>query len=215
MRFLVITDLHQKASALEWIGRLADDLAPDATLFLGDAVGDDGTLEQAIGILKGLPAGTYYVPGNMDPRTLPEWESPQVRSVHGKGFEVGGVHLAALGACNTTIMDTPFELSEEEIAAMLRPVSKEGMVLMTHAPSYGTLDVIPSGLNVGSTAIRAIVDEFHPVAALSGHIHESTGIVERDGTLFMNPGPAMDGHAGLLTVEGGRASAELVGPADV
>jgi hypothetical protein len=33
---------------------------------------------------------------------------------------------------------------------------------------------------------------------LSGHIHEDRGIVEKDGTVFMNPGPAKEGYSGLL-----------------
>jgi Icc-related predicted phosphoesterase len=35
---------------------------------------------------------------------------------------------------------------------------------------------------------------------LSGHIHEARGIVERDGTLFLNPGAAKDGNAALLDI---------------
>jgi Icc-related predicted phosphoesterase len=33
---------------------------------------------------------------------------------------------------------------------------------------------------------------------LSGHIHEDRGIVEKDGIIYMNPGPAKEGYSGLL-----------------
>jgi Icc-related predicted phosphoesterase len=35
---------------------------------------------------------------------------------------------------------------------------------------------------------------------LSGHIHEARGIVEQEGTLFVNPGAAKDGFAALLDI---------------
>jgi Icc-related predicted phosphoesterase len=132
--------------------------------------------------------------------------------MHGECTEIGGMHLAAVGGSNPTIFDTPFELSEENLYSMLRPISKNGMILMTHAPAHGRLDTIPSGLNVGSTGIRRIVDEFSPVLALSGHIHEAIGAVRFGDTLFVNPGPARDGRSALVTLDGGAASAELLGP---
>ncbi|HSV41976.1 MAG TPA: hypothetical protein VLH13_01025, partial [Methanomassiliicoccales archaeon] len=45
-----------------------------------------------------------------------------------------------------------------------------------------------------------IVEEFKPAVVLSGHIHEDRGVVEKKGTLYMNPGAAKDGHAGLIDI---------------
>ena len=211
MKFLVISDLHQKRSALKWINRNIINYKVNATLFLGD-VTNFGTYEDAIDILKNIESEVYFIPGNCDPIGISDKVSDIVHSVHGRSFELGGIHFACLGGSNPTIFNTPFELSEEEIKAKLTPISKKGMILMTHAPSYGILDVIPSGLNVGSTSIKDIVNEFHPIVALSGHIHESVGIKKVGGTLFMNPGPAKDGYSALLTIENGIAKAELIKP---
>ena len=211
MKFLVISDLHQKRSALKWINRNIINYKVDATLFLGD-VTDFGTYEDAIDILKNIKSEVYFIPGNCDPIDISDKVSDIVHSVHGRSFELEGIHFACLGGSNPTIFNTPFELSEEEIKAKLTPISEKGMVLMTHAPSYGVLDEIPSGLNVGSTAIKDIVKEFHPIVALSGHIHESAGIKKIEGTLFMNPGPAKDGYSALLTIENGIVKAELIKP---
>ena len=49
MRFLVITDLHQKASNIEWINKLIESERTDAVLFLGD-VTDMGTSDDAVEI---------------------------------------------------------------------------------------------------------------------------------------------------------------------
>ncbi|MDD4245434.1 MAG: metallophosphoesterase family protein [Candidatus Methanomethylophilaceae archaeon] len=209
MRFLVITDLHQKKSMVSRINQSYKDNECDALLFLGDAT-DLGTAEDAVEVMSMLEGDVYAIPGNCDPRDTPKRISSVVKDVHGKRFSVGGVGFAALGGSNITIFNTPFEYEEEEITGLLEPISFEGMVLMTHAPSYGILDEIPSGINVGSRAIRGIVEKYHPVAAVSGHIHEAIGIVNKNGTLFMNPGPAREGRAGILDIDPEGASAKLV-----
>lgn len=213
MKFLILTDLHQKKSALQWINLLISKYNVDAVLFLGD-VTDFGTSENAIEIFRMLKSEVYAIPGNCDPIDLPEKILGTVHSVHGKSFELGGIHFACLGGSNPTIFNTPFELSESDIKSKLEPISKHGMILMTHAPSYGILDVIPSGISVGSTSIREIVDEFNPIVALSGHIHESIGVKKINDTLFVNPGPAKDGYSAILTIDNNKPSVEMLGPLD-
>lgn len=213
MKFLVITDLHQKASNIPWINDLTEKEKADAVLFLGD-VTDMGTSDEAAEIVSSLKGKVYCLPGNCDPPDLPEKISRVAVDMHGKTVRVGDYDLVGLGGSNITIFGTPFELTEEEIDAKLRPVSKKRMILMTHAPAYGTLDHIPDGTSVGSPAIRKIVEDFRPIAALSGHIHEDIGAKYIDGTLFVNPGPARDGNAAVLTVDEGKASVRFIGPLD-
>lgn len=215
MKFLVITDLHEKKSALEWINALCGKYSVDAVLFLGDVVELGTGTEEALEILKQFESEVYFIPGNCDPLDLPEKASSCVHSMHGKGFEIGGTYFAALGGSNPTIFNTPFELQEDDIKEKLESISKENMVLMTHAPAHGTkLDKITIGLHVGSKAISDIIAKYKPIVALSGHIHEAIAIVEKDGTLYVNPGAAKEGHAALLTIENGKATAVRVGPAD-
>jgi len=41
---------------------------------------------------------------------------------------------------------------------------------------------------VGSTAVRQLIEEFQPLLALHGHIHESRGINRIGRTVVINPG---------------------------
>ncbi len=214
MKLMVITDLHQKRSVLDWINSQIAENKPDCVLFLGD-VTDMGTGEDAADIISGIDADVYAIPGNCDPRDLPEKVAGVCRDMHGKAADLGGYRLVGLGGSNITIFGTPFELEEDEIYDTLKANSSEGMILMTHAPSYGILDQIPSGLSVGSPSIKKIVDEFHPILALSGHIHEAIGVVEQDGTVFVNPGPARECRCAFISLEDGKvADVRLVGPLD-
>jgi hypothetical protein len=208
MRFLVVTDLHQKKPNVGWINEEIEKHGAEFVLFLGD-VTDFGSKETARSIVSAIDSKVYVIPGNCDPLDLPEAVADVAVDMHGRSAEVGGYRIVGLGGSNITIFHTPFELDEDALYDGLKKNACEGMILMTHAPSYGILDQIPSGLSVGSPAIKKIVDEYRPILALSGHIHEAIGVVEQDGTVFMNPGPAKDGRFGVVEIADGKVKAEL------
>ncbi len=211
MKFLVITDLHQNTALISRFNSIISKTNAEFVLFLGD-VTDFGTGEQAAEILSELKSKVYVIPGNCDPLNLPEKIRDVAVDMHGKAADVGGFRLVGLGGSNITIFHTAFELEEEDLYEGLRKNACEGMILMTHAPSFGILDEIPSGAHVGSPAIKRIVDEFHPILALSGHIHEAIGCKVIDGTTFVNPGPAKEGYCAVIDIEDGKVNVDLIGP---
>jgi len=211
MKFLVITDLHQATDNIPWINGLIDEYSPEAVLCLGD-ITDMGTGEQAADIISQIKCKVYALPGNCDPRDLPQKISEVAVDMHGKSAQIGDLYIAGLGGSNITIFDTPFELKEEEIDSMLRPISKPGMLLMTHAPSYDIFDHIPNGTPVGSPAIRKIVEDFKPVLALSGHIHEDFGVQKIGDTVFCNPGPAKEKRAAVVEIAGKNVTVKMIEP---
>jgi len=105
-------------------------------------------------------------------------------------------------------------MEEEVIEAALRPLMQAGAILALHTPAKGINDRISSGLHVGSEAVLRLVNEFRPKAVLSGHIHEDRGIVEMNGTLFLNPGAAKDGNSALLDI-GAEVKAVLLDPVHI
>jgi uncharacterized protein len=77
-------------------------------------------------------------------------------------------------------------------------------VLMTHVPPHGSaidtvallddqLRPVMSAGNVvevpcGSTAVRHVIEQFQPVLAIHGHVHESPGHTRLGNTLCVNAG---------------------------
>lgn len=212
MKFLVITDLHQNTDMIPRFNGIIKEKGAEFVLFLGD-VTDFGTGEQAADIISGIDSKVYVIPGNCDPLDLPEKIRDVAVDMHGNAADICGYRLVGLGGSNITIFHTAFELEEDALYDGLRRNACEGMILMTHAPSFGILDEIPSGANVGSPAIKRIVDEFHPILALSGHIHEAIGCKVIDGTTFVNPGPAREGYCAVVDITDGKVGVELIGPA--
>jgi Icc-related predicted phosphoesterase len=208
MRFLVVSDIHGKTAVTEWINSVAEREDADRVLVLGD-ITDFGPNEVAERILGPIKKEVYALPGNCDPLSLPGTIAKVAVDMHGKTADLDGFYVAGLGGSNPTIFNTPFELDEDTIYNMLRPISRDGMILMVHVPPFGVNDMIPSGLNVGSTSVLKIVEEFRPILVLSGHIHEDYGVQHIGGTTFVNPGAAKDGRYALVEVDNGAVSASL------
>ena len=209
MRSIVVTDIHAKTSTAELVNKAADKYKADNILILGD-ITHFGPVSVAIDYISSLNRKVYAIPGNCDPRNLPMSISKVATDMHGRTAVIDNIKIAGLGGSNPTIFDTPFELSEEEIFSSLDAICDNVTVLMVHTPAFGHLDKIPSGMMVGSTSVLDIVNKYRPLVVLSGHIHEERGIKEENGILFMNPGAAKEGYAAFLSVEDGKATAELL-----
>ena len=137
----------------------------------------------------------------------------------------GGFEMISLGYSNPTPWDSPRELKEPELATRLERMASRlrdprNAVFNFHVPPQGThldraalLDAdfrpinkggqIEIG-NVGSTAVRALIERYQPMLGLHGHIHESPGMSKVGRTVSINPGSEyVDGilRGALVTIE--------------
>ena len=215
MKFLVLSDLHGAKSELEWINPLIAEENIDYVLFLGDAVEMPCAAQESADMISLIDSDRILaIPGNIDSPELVDILDTVSENMHGKGKQIGDLYIAGLGGSNPTIFDTPFELQDADIFSRLDAVAKERMVLMVHAPAYGFNDVIPSGISVGSKGVLDIVKKYRPKLVLSGHIHESFGRKEEDGTVFINPGAVKDGRCAIVSIEGDEVLAKFIGPVE-
>ena len=120
--------------------------------------------------------------------------------------------MVSFGYSNPTPWDTPRELSEDELAAMIEDVVKDiddfsNVIFNFHCPPKDcTLDLAPKldtsfdpprpvttageavMIGVGSSAVRDAIEKYQPLLMLTGHIHESRGVVKIGRTTIVNPG---------------------------
>ncbi len=218
IKALVISDVHGGFSALKSMVERVGNV--DIVLFCGDAT-PYGRVMTTLDAFKELADilkdyRVLAVPGNMD--NYSEIESVDkigsLEIVHGKYVEINDIVIAGVGGSTPTPFGTPFELSEdvlESILARFRSIEGDRLVLLSHAPPYGTkCDIVVSGEHVGSKAIRKFVEEVQPLAVVCGHIHEARAIDKLGRTLIVNPGPASKGMYAILTIARGYVEAELL-----
>jgi Icc-related predicted phosphoesterase len=138
--------------------------------------------------------------------------------------------VLGLGLSNVTPWNAPRDVSEETLGERLgalaaRLEAPERAIFLVHCPPRGTLiDLAPridaslrlsaSGemMHVGSTAVRAVIEEVQPLMGVHGHIHESPGTETLGRTAIFNPGSEYG--QGILrgvyvALSGGRVSGHM------
>lgn len=208
MKLLAISDVHSSRvdlSSLRGEGF-------DAVLLAGDI--SNGSMSDAKKVLRylvDLGSPVFFVPGNMDPRSLLEvHELEGCFNLHGNKSYLGSYSIGGVGGGPISPFSTRIEFSEGEIWSILESVGKVDIVV-SHTPPFGTrLDRVRSGINVGSRALRRYIEEHSPILCVCGHIHESSGAERIGGTLAINPGPLSWGRYALIELEGDQVGARLM-----
>jgi uncharacterized protein len=178
-------------------------------------------LELATERLADTNVPLYLIPGNDDEFVIDEiLNQPGHTPVNADGQVLdipGDLQLLASGWSNHTPWQTPREESEDELYKRLDALAQQvrdprRAVFMIHVPPYDSgLDTAPlldENLRptvsagdvlrgpVGSTAVRQIIEQYQPLLAIHGHIHESGGERRIGDTLCINPGS--EANAGIL-----------------
>jgi Icc-related predicted phosphoesterase len=167
--------------------------------------------------LKELPVKCYITGGNDDDdediALLEQNQTEKVVYPEGKVVMIDDIHpMVSFGYSNPTPWNTPRELSEEELAVKIEDAVKDiedfsNVVFNFHCPPKDcTLDLAPKldtsfdpprpvttageavMVGCGSSAVRDAIEKYQPLLVLSGHIHESRGVVKIGRTTVANPG---------------------------
>jgi Icc-related predicted phosphoesterase len=168
----------------------------------------------------------FVMAGNDDPwscdRVLEA--ASYVQACDDRLLRVGSHEMISSAYSNPTPWKSPRELDEDELYARLKALADQlenpsTAIFNLHVPPYDSgLDTAnemnpdltlvyrggqPNPIPVGSHAVRQIIEEFQPVLALHGHIHESRGEVRIGRTLALNPGSEYNSgyvHGAVVTL---------------
>jgi uncharacterized protein len=157
--------------------------------------------------------GQFYVmPGNDDVWSIDAALNAgvRVRNCDQDVIDLGdGYSLLSLGYSNRTPWDSPRELDEDQLGAMIDRLAKrvpdmERAIFNLHVPPYASeLDVAPELdehftpvfkggkpvlIPVGSTAVRGAIERYQPLLGIHGHIHESKAMTRIGRSVCVNPG---------------------------
>ncbi len=208
MRIAAVSDIHGDPRGRHLIERAIALSSPDLLVICGD-ITTFGPARYAESLLTGLSVKCAAVPGNCDPKDVEEVIDRQCISLHGKRVEIDGIQFVGLGGAPCCTHSTPNELEEGEIDSLLASTMIERCVLVSHAPPVGTNDMTRSGKSLGSAKLAEYVKRFRPRLLLSGHVHEARKVIEKDGTVFANPGPLKDEKFVVAELSGENTTAKL------
>lgn len=206
MKIVALADIHAAYETARAVLRLEK---PGLLILAGDITnaGSSAEMQEALEMLRAECPNILAVAGNMDRPRQDEVLERLGISVNGRGVAVGEIGVFGVSGAPVSPLRTVYEITEEEIArraesgyAGVRACSLK--IFVPHAPPYGTrLDIIHSGIHVGSAAVRDFVEEHEPDLVVCGHIHEARGIDSIGTSLIVNCGPLFRGSYAVITTE--------------
>lgn len=205
MKILATSDFHGSVEAFHRTAQKARDVEATIVMVIGD-ITHFGSVEQGrdlLSLLNPLGIPVYFVPGNCDSPELAEVKMKNIKSIHGACERMGGRNFIGVGGSSPSPFNTPFELSERDIMALLeRTLSRcqvNEICLVTHSPPRHTrADTTHLDEHVGSSSIRVFIEKMKPNLVLCGHIHEAQGIDKIGDSVIVNPGPARDNRCAIV-----------------
>jgi uncharacterized protein len=153
----------------------------------------------------------YAMAGNDDPWSCDAVleEASHLVACDLRVTRIGGHEMISCSYANPTPWASPRELDEDALYERMRALAEqlerpETAIFNLHVPPRASgLDTAfeiddqlrivvrngkPHEIPVGSTAVRRLIEEYQPLLALHGHIHESRGAATLGRTLAINSG---------------------------
>jgi len=224
MRIIIVSDIHNDTENLLTFLDKVKEFEFDVIVCPGDFTDVNTpkgfTQEDIVKVileeLKTLKKPILAVPGNVDTMGVLKILEDEGVSIHGKGRVIGDFGFYGYGGAKTPF-NTNIEPSEEELKLGLENGWKDVKdckfkIQVTHNPPKNTrIDIISSGIHVGSEVVRKFIEEKQPIVAISAHIHEARGIDKINNTFLMNSGRFPEGYFGLIDIrENGEVEGKIM-----
>lgn len=191
MKLFAFVDTHGNSRFMQVIQKKIKKEKPDLVLCAGDLSIFENGLEKDLKILDKLKILTLVIHGNHESEhSLRQLCSKlkHVKFFHKRSFKIKDCLFFGFGGGGFSLVDKEFEKVSRKFK---KTIKNEKVVLITHAPPYGTaLDRI-AGMHHGNKSISHFIRTIKPVLAICGHLHENSGRHDKIGkTLIINPSPA-------------------------
>src|SRR3989338_3564900 len=129
------------------------------------------------------------------------------------------VFIGAYGGSSPGVVKSrAYKRHRKILEQLFRRFKNSKIIFVSHNVPYNTkLDKISMkahiavrGKHYGSKLIRRMIDRWHPLLHIGGHIHEGRGMQKLGKTLCVNPGAAHEGRVAIVILVGKRARVKFI-----
>ena len=194
MKLLAFSDIHGSQTALKRIEQKIKTQNPDLLVCAGDI----SIFEHGIGIilrkLNKLNKKIIIVHGNHEDDTTFRKYSKIFKNIifiHKNYHIENNLLFLGFGGGGFSMTDKEFEkIAKTRFKKIINENQDRKIILVTHAPPYGTrLDRLGKS-HVGNKSFRHFIEKYRVDLAISGHLHENFGKEDKiKNTKVINPGP--------------------------
>lgn len=190
MKLLVFGDSHGDMITLSLAKEKAHDV--DLVICLGDLTFFGEDLDELLKFVNTFPKRVVMMHGNHEDEEIMRLLSKRYQNIsfsHADIFHHDEYSFITYGGDGFSRHNPHFEEVARELIKQTKDIHKT--VIVFHGPPHGTkLDVPYEDFHSGSVSYRKFLEEYQPLIAFAGHIHEGEKQVDNIGhvTIF-NPGP--------------------------
>ncbi|MEM5871421.1 MAG: metallophosphoesterase family protein [Candidatus Aenigmatarchaeota archaeon] len=169
MKVLCVSDYHKKEDVAKNVENIAKKENVDAIINCGDFLSESF----AKNVLDKTKFRTFVVRGNWDDKISTDNKKVSIlvnEVVKYKDFYFLGINWGHY----------------EEIKKLAKGIDRKKLIVISHDPPFGILDLTFYGSNAGMPELREIIEKIKPSLHVFGHIHESAGFLKHKGTLYVN-----------------------------
>ena len=190
MKIVAFVDSHGSVTAFKKLKKLVKEHKPDLILCAGDISIFGDNLDYVMHEISRLQIPSFIIHGNHESESEMRNACSLFKNthfIHKKIMTVDDFIIFGYGGGGFSLRDKHFEHFTHR---RHRKFVDKKLILLTHAPPYGTkLDNI-MGSFCGNKSFTDFIKTYKPILAISGHIHENEGKQDKiDGTKIVNPGP--------------------------
>lgn len=194
MKLLAFTDIHGSLTALKRIEQRVKSQKPDLLVCAGDISMFEHGIGMILGKLNRLNKKVIIVHGNHEDDSTFRKYSKIFRNIifiHKNHHIENNLMFLGFGGGGFSVRDKEFErLAKDKFKKIILENKDKKIILVTHAPPYGTrLDKLGRN-HAGSKSFRNFIEKHRIDLSISGHLHENFGKEDKiKNTKVINPGP--------------------------
>ncbi len=192
MKLFAFADIHGSLKALKIISTRIKKFNPDVVVCAGDLTIFEKNADKLLQYVNMLKKPVLLIHGNHERAAHLKRLSLNFKNicfVHKQMVNIKGVLFIGWGGGGFSYKDRNFERWIASKRDTIRRSSK--IIFLTHAPVFGTKTDLVNQQHCGNKSFRRFVlrNTAKIKAVISGHIHETAGVVDRIGTTtIVNPG---------------------------
>lgn len=194
MKVLFFIDTHGSPNAMKTIKEKAKDA--DVLVCGGDFTIFENDMARILREFNDFGKPVLLIHGNHETSSSVMIECEQLKNlhfIHKNYYVVEDLVFYGFGGGGFSVRDESFTEAAESFMKELENISRRNnkkyrLILITHAPPYGTkIDDI--GEHVGNKSITEFIHKHQPIIAMSGHMHDTAGVEDKiNNTRLFNPG---------------------------
>jgi len=190
MKILSFVDTHNSEIAFKKVLHLANAEKPDVIISAGDITIFGASLDFLVQQINKFHVPALFVHGNHESEGNMRDACALFKHtifIHKKLYDLNEFLCIGFGGGGFSNKDREFEMF---IQKKHEHISGKKIILVTHAPPYGTkLDQISRSYS-GNKSFTMFIKKYQPELVICGHIHENRGREDCMGrTRIINPGP--------------------------